>query len=86
MWLGRSVPADSEVFLWLRLVSTALVAGLVMRVIVFPAGALESVALNARLFALGFAIIVFLVSRRNLAAGVIGGALALYAAGLVVGA
>jgi len=83
LMLGRGVSVDSEIFLWVRLVSTALVAGLVMRVIAFPAGALESVALGARLLALFGGVVVFLVSGRNLAVGVLGGALSLVLAGLL---
>ena len=83
LMLGRGVSVDSEIFLWVRLVSTALVAGLVMRVIAFTAGALESVALGARLLALFGGVVVFLVSGRNLAVGVLGGALSLVLAGLL---
>jgi len=81
--LGRGVSVDSEVFVWVRLVSTALVAGLVMRIIAFPAGALESVALGVRLVALLGGVLVFYISGRSLAIGVLGGALSLVLAGLL---
>ncbi len=85
LWLGRGVSVDSEIFLWVRLVSTALVAGLVIRVIAFPAGALASIALSSRLLALVCGVVVFLISGRNMAVGVLGGALALAITGFAVG-
>lgn len=80
--LGRSVPADSEVFRWVRAVATALVAGLVMRLVLFPAGALESVALGVRLGAFGAGFLAFLVFGRSLGIGVAASALVLIAAGM----
>lgn len=76
-YLGRNVDPDGEVFRWVRAVSTVLIAGLVMRLALFPAGALESVSLAVRIGALAGGIACFYVVRRNLAAGVVGGALLL---------
>lgn len=64
-------------FRWVRAVSTALIAGLVMRLALFPAGALESVSMAVRIGALAGGIACFYVVRRNLAAGVTGGAVLL---------
>ncbi len=85
LYLGRTVDADSEVFRWVRAVATALVAALVTRLVLFPAGALESVSLVIRLasFAAGFAI--FFATGRHLAAGIFGGAAVLATAKLVLG-
>ena len=82
--LGRNVRVDSQVFLWVQAVATALVAGLVMRLILFPAGALAHVSMAVRLTALVCAIGIFLVTGRSLGAGVAGGALLLLA-GIAVG-
>ena len=77
-WLGlvlsRNVPVDSEVFLWVRAVATTLVAGLVMRLLLFPAGTLANVPLQFRLAALLGALAVFFAAGRSLGAGVGGGA------------
>jgi Branched-chain amino acid transport protein (AzlD) len=51
LFLGRNVSIDGEVFRWVRAVATALVAGLVMRLIVFPAGALADIPITVRLIA-----------------------------------
>lgn len=80
-WLGlilaRNLTVESEIFVWVRAVATALVAGLVMRLILFPAGVLADVPMSARFGALVGAIAVFLLLRRNLGAGIITGAVLL---------
>ena len=82
--LGRNVRVDSAVFLWVRAVSTALVAGLVMKLILFPAGGLANVSLAVRLGALVVALGVFVGAGRSLGAGVVAGALSLLV-GIAVG-
>jgi branched-subunit amino acid transport protein len=72
--LGRDISADSEMFLWVRAVATALVSGLVMKLVVFPAGTLAAVPLWVRAVALCTGTAVFFVTRRNLALGVASGA------------
>jgi branched-subunit amino acid transport protein len=88
-WLGlilaRNLTADSEIFIWVRAVATALVAGLVMRLVVFPAGALGDVPLPLRLIALVGAIAVFFATRRNLGVGIVSGAALLVALKSVMG-
>ena len=56
--VGRQLDPDDEVFKWVRAVSTALVAAMVARLVLFPAGALASVPLFVRLgaFAAGLAV------------------------------
>ncbi len=80
-WLGlvfgRALSVDGEIFQWVRAVATALVAGLVVRLILFPAGTLSDVALGLRLGALAGSILIFFAFGRNLGAGVAGGAVLL---------
>ena len=47
--LSQRIDVDSELLQWVRTVSTALIAGLVARMVVFPAGALADVSLALRL-------------------------------------
>jgi hypothetical protein len=75
--LSRDVREDAEILVWVRAVSTALVAGLVARMVLLPAGALASVALNVRVGAFAFGCFVFFAMRKSLAAGVLSGAVAL---------
>jgi hypothetical protein len=80
-WLGlvlaRNLSVDGEIFKWVRAVATALVAGLVMRLVLFPAGILASVPLYVRLGALAGAMLAFALTRRNLGVGIATGALLL---------
>ena len=86
-WLGVAVGGrldlNGQAFLWVRAVALALVAGLVSRMILFPAGALATVPLAIRIGAFAGGIALYLLARRNLAAGVVGGAVLLMAAQLI---
>jgi len=74
LYLGRNIDAGSEAFRWVRAVATALVAALVVRLVLFPAGALEGVPLWLRLGAFAAGIAIFYATGRHLAAGIFGGA------------
>ena len=50
--VGRSMDPESELFAWVRAVSTAIIAGLVARMLIYPAGALGDVGLGVRVAAL----------------------------------
>jgi hypothetical protein len=86
-WLGLSVGSRLDVagalFQWVRAVATALVAGLVTRMLLFPAGELVQVPLPVRLGAFAGGVSFYFLLRRNLAAGVGGAAALLLAAQLV---
>jgi len=82
--LGRRLDVAGQPFAWVRCVATALVAGLVSRMILFPAGALANVPLAVRLGAFAGGIGLYFALRRNLAAGVGGGAGLLMAAQMLV--
>ncbi|MCG8447415.1 MAG: AzlD domain-containing protein [Hyphomicrobiales bacterium] len=75
--LSQTIDADSEVLRWVRAVSTALIAGLVARLVFFPAGALADVPMALRLAAFAVAIVAFMLAKRSLAAGVLAGEAAL---------
>lgn len=82
--LGRDLDINSPLFAWVRAVATALVAALIMRLTLFPAGALGKIAVGVRVtaFAVGLAVFFW---RRSLAPGVAAGALALIAGALATG-
>jgi hypothetical protein len=84
--LGLAVGSRLEVagapFQWVRAVATALVSGLVMRMVLFPAGALVEVPLWMRLAAFAGGVSLYLLLRRNVAAGVGAAAALLMAAQL----
>lgn len=75
-WLGFAVGGridpDGEVFRWVRAVAMALVAGLTMRMVLFPAGALAAVPFGIRAGALAGGVICFFAFGRTLTAGIAG--------------
>lgn len=75
--LGRNIDPSSELFTWVRAVSTAIVAGLVARMLVFPAGALADVGLGLRIGALACGIAGYVLARRSIGWGVAAGVIAL---------
>lgn len=75
-YLGRGIDAGSEVFIWVRAVSTALVAGLVSRLVIFPAGTLDDVAMTWRISAVAIGLGIYALTK-HLGAGVFGAAAAL---------
>lgn len=85
LYLGRDLDVESELFLWVRAVATALVAGLVMRMSLFPAGDLAAVPLWLRGLAFVVGIAAYLAWRRSLAVGVASGAAVLLLVGLAIG-
>ncbi len=83
--LGRDIDVHGPVFAWVRSVATALVAGLVMRLVLFPAGALGTLPPGIRVGAFATGIAVFFLTRRSLAKGVLAGAAALIAGAMAIG-
>ncbi len=81
--LAARVDENSLILRWVKAVATALIAGLVARLIVFPVGDLAAVSLLSRLGAVAIGLIVFGLFRRNMLAGILAGELALL--GLVWG-
>lgn len=79
--LGRRLDERSEIILWVRGVATALIGGVIARIIFIPPGALAGVPLSVRIAALAAGFLAFLFIRRSAFAGVVVGELA-----LVVGA
>lgn len=83
--LGQGLDEESEIILWVRAVATALVAGVIARVALFPPGALAGLPLALRLGALACGFLAFLLFRRSPFAGVLVGEAALIAGALVFG-
>src|SRR5438128_6787290 len=75
LWFGGGIDEGSELLVWVRAVATGILAGVIAQILVFPPGALASVpgALRYGAVAAGFA--VFVMARRSIFAGVVGGEL-----------
>jgi hypothetical protein len=75
--LGRGIDEESELFTWARAVATAVLAGVIAKLIIFPPGALADVPLVVRLAAIVCGFVAFLLVRRSIFAGVAAGEAAL---------
>jgi branched-subunit amino acid transport protein len=73
---GRIAP-EGALFEWVSAVAYALLAALIARMIVDPIGPLQATPVLDRLAAVAVALGAFLLSRRNLLAGVAAGVAAL---------
>jgi hypothetical protein len=83
--LGRGLDEQSETILWVWGVATALIGGVIARIVLIPPGALAAVPLPVRLAALACGFLGFLFVRRSAFAGVVVGEAALIAGALVFG-
>ena len=71
--LSGRVTIQSELFKWVTCVAYAMIAGLVTRIMIFPAGLLAETALVDRLVACVLAFAAYHACRRNLLVSVIAG-------------
>lgn len=83
--LSRNLDVESEVFKLARAISTAIVAALVARLVVLPAGALADIDLWVRVGAFLGGIAVFLASGWRLLLGVAAGVALLLAGAALAG-
>ena len=72
--LGRRLDPEDEIFKWVKAVSTALVAALAARLLLFPSGALAGIPLWLRLAAFALGLAVFYGTRMTAWKGVCAGA------------
>lgn len=83
-WLGvlfaGRLSEDSEVFRWIKAVATALVSGLIAQLILFPKGVLADVPMGLRVASVAVGMAAYLLSRRNLAVGILAAEAALVGA------
>lgn len=75
--MAARIDETSLVLRWVKAVATALIAGLVARLIVFPVGDLAATSPVARFGAVAVGVIVFALFRRNMLIGILAGEAAL---------
>lgn len=68
--LARGLNEDSEIVVWSRGVATAILAGVIAKLILFPSGELAAMPLAVRVIAAACGFAAFLAIRRSLLAGV----------------
>ncbi len=79
--LARGLNEDSEIVVWSRAVATAIIAGVLAKLILFSSGALATIPLSVRVGAAVAGFLAYLVIKRSVFAGVIVGELFLLAGG-----
>ena len=82
--IGRGIDEESEILVWVRAVATAVLAGVIAKIVFFAPGSLAAVPLSARLLALACGFLAFLAARRSVFVGVASGEVVLLAAALVL--
>ena len=81
LWLARGLDEDSQIVLVARAISTALITGVVAKLVVFATGALETIPISVRIAAAVGGFVAFLAIRRSVFVGVAIGELLLLAGG-----
>lgn len=71
--LSRGVDERSEIFAWIRIVATTLLAAVVSRLIYAPAASLAAVPMSVRVASIAVGIAAFFVLRRSLVLGILTG-------------
>ena len=83
--VARGVADESELFMWVRAVAIAVLAGVIAKIILFPPGTLASVPALIRLAAIICGFAASLVVRRSVFAGVVAGEAVLILGALAYG-
>jgi hypothetical protein len=71
--LARGLNEDSEIVIWARAVATAILAGVIAKLIVFSSGAIANIPLALRVTAAGCGFLAFLAAKRSVFVGVVAG-------------
>jgi hypothetical protein len=82
--VARGIDEESELLVWVRSVATAVLAGVIAKILFFPPGALAAMPLAVRLTAIGCGFCAFLLARRSVFAGLLVGEAVLIAGGFVM--
>lgn len=83
--LSARIDEKGLVFGWVKMVATALVAGLVAKLVLNPTGGFALAPGWLRLVAVGFGVAAYAAGRRSLALGVLAGEAVLVAGMSVIG-
>jgi len=82
---AHGIDEESELFMWARAVATAVLAGVIAKILLFPPGALAGVPPIVRLGAIACGFVAFLLVRRSVFAGVAAGEVVLILGALAYG-
>jgi hypothetical protein len=76
-WVGARIDEGTEIFIWVRLVATSIMAAVIGQLLVVPPGLLANVPALVRYGAVAAGLFVFLAVRRSMLLAVIVGELVL---------
>jgi hypothetical protein len=79
--VGRGLDEESELLVWVRAVATAVLAGVIAKILFFPPGSLATMPLSVRLAAIVCGFLASLLVRRSVFAGLAVGEAVLIAGG-----
>ena len=71
--VGGRIREDSEVLVWVRAVSSAILAGVIAQILIAPPGALATVPSAIRFGSAVVGFVVYLAARKSVFAGVLAG-------------
>jgi branched-subunit amino acid transport protein len=63
---SEKIDATSKIFRWFNCIAYSILAALIARIVIFPAGVLEEAELWVRLIVVILSIILFFFSKKNL--------------------
>ena len=63
---SEKIDATSKIFRWFNCIAYSILAALIARIVIFPAGVLEEAELWTRLIVVILSIILFFFSKKNL--------------------
>ena len=82
--IGRGIDEESELLVWVRAVATAVLAGVIAKIVFFPPGSLAAMPLAVRLTAIGCGFLAFLLIKRSVFAGLLVGEAVLIGGGFLL--
>jgi hypothetical protein len=82
--LARGLNEESEIVVWSRAVATAILAGVIAKLILYSPGDLAGIPLAVRVGAAVWGFFAFLTVKRSVFAGVVAGEVALLAGGFLL--
>ena len=83
--LARGLDEDSELVILARAIATAIIAGVIAKLILFPSGALAAIPLYVRIVAAGSGVGGYFLLRQSVFAGVVAAEAALLLGGFLFG-
>jgi hypothetical protein len=83
--LARGLDEDSEVIVFARATATAILTGVVGKLVIFAPGALAGVPVTVRIGATALGLAAFVLARRSVLAGVVAATLAMMAGVIIFG-